>query len=229
MDGYLSGWVALRGTAGGSIRAQLRGVAEVRRNAGQARQMKDARVNGRSKCLRRICEASYEIVCTHPDGEFRVTPNLATGSRHFAYGPYGTSFGKRRPTRPAHARIFPLTRLIGISSHLRDAAQTRLDTSPADPRSATQPERYPSMFARSRFAFRALPLVVAAASALLLLPAAHAADAALATQAGFRQMTVTASSADDKPAHFALYYPTPDAARVIPMGPFPQTVAINGA
>ncbi len=42
-------------------------------------------------------------------------------------------------------------------------------------------------------------------------------------------MTVTASSADDKPAHFALYYPTPDAARVIPMGPFPQTVAINGA
>ena len=42
-------------------------------------------------------------------------------------------------------------------------------------------------------------------------------------------MTVTASSADDKPAHFALYYPTPDAARVIPMGPFPQSVAINGA
>ena len=42
-------------------------------------------------------------------------------------------------------------------------------------------------------------------------------------------MTVTANSADDKPAHFALYYPTADAARVIPMGPFPQTVAINGA
>jgi predicted dienelactone hydrolase len=42
-------------------------------------------------------------------------------------------------------------------------------------------------------------------------------------------MTVSASGADDKPAHFALYYPTPDAARVIPMGPFPQTVAINGA
>ena len=85
------------------------------------------------------------------------------------------------------------------------------------------------MFARSRFAFRALPLVVAAACAALLLPAANAASAALATQAGFRQMTVTASGADDKPAHFALYYPTPDAARVIPMGPFPQTVAINGA
>ena len=42
-------------------------------------------------------------------------------------------------------------------------------------------------------------------------------------------MTVAASSAVAKPAHFALYYPTPDAARVIPMGPFPQTVAINGA
>ena len=42
-------------------------------------------------------------------------------------------------------------------------------------------------------------------------------------------MTVTANMADGKPAHFALYYPTPDAPRVIPMGPFPQTVAINGA
>jgi predicted dienelactone hydrolase len=85
------------------------------------------------------------------------------------------------------------------------------------------------MFARSFFAFRAVPLVVAAACTLLLRPAANAADATLAAQAGFRQMTVTASSADAKPAHFALYYPTSDAARVIPMGPFPQTVAINGA
>ncbi len=42
-------------------------------------------------------------------------------------------------------------------------------------------------------------------------------------------MTVAATSADGKPAHFALYYPTSDAARVIPFGPFPQTVAINGA
>jgi predicted dienelactone hydrolase len=85
------------------------------------------------------------------------------------------------------------------------------------------------MFARSISSFRALPLVVAATCVALLLPAAHAADAALATQAGFRQMTVAAHSADAKPAHFALYYPTLDAARVIPMGPFPQTVAINGA
>ena len=82
------------------------------------------------------------------------------------------------------------------------------------------------MFARSVFAFRAFPLVVAVACVALLLPAANVASAA---EAGFRQMTVTASSADDKPAHFALYYPTPDVARVIPMGPFPQTVAINGA
>ena len=77
------------------------------------------------------------------------------------------------------------------------------------------------MFVRPLFAFRALPLVIAAAYALLLQPAANA------TEAGFRQMTVAASSADDKPAHFALYYPTPDAARVIPMGrsrrPWPST------
>jgi predicted dienelactone hydrolase len=79
------------------------------------------------------------------------------------------------------------------------------------------------MFTHSIFGFRALPLVIAVASALLLLPAANAAEA------GFRQMTVTAKNADNKPARFALYYPTPDAARVIPMGPFPQTVAINGA
>lgn len=79
------------------------------------------------------------------------------------------------------------------------------------------------MFARFTFGFRTVPLVMAVACAALLQPAASA------TEAGFRQMTVAASSADDKPAHFALYYPTSDAARVIAMGPFPQTVAINGA
>ena len=63
---------------------------------------------------------------------------------------------------------------------------------------------------------------MAAASFALALPAARAAEA------GFRQMTV-ARAAEEKPAHFALYYPTSDSARVIPMGPFPQTVAINGA
>ncbi len=79
------------------------------------------------------------------------------------------------------------------------------------------------MFALSIFSFRALPLVIAVACIAMLPPAVNAAEA------GFRQMTVAASSADGKPAHFALYYPTPDAARVIPMGPFPQSVAINGA
>jgi hypothetical protein len=49
MDGYLSGWVALRGSAGRSIQARLRGVAEVRRNADKARGMKDVRVNGPSR------------------------------------------------------------------------------------------------------------------------------------------------------------------------------------
>jgi predicted dienelactone hydrolase len=78
------------------------------------------------------------------------------------------------------------------------------------------------MFAPSIFGYRALQLVMAVASALLQ-PVANA------TEAGFRQMAVPAKSADDKPAHFALYYPTLDAARVIPMGPFPQTVAINGS
>jgi predicted dienelactone hydrolase len=79
------------------------------------------------------------------------------------------------------------------------------------------------MFARSIAGFRTLPLVMAMACVGLLSPAANAAEA------GFRQMTVAASTADAKPATFVLYYPTPDAARVIPMGPFPQTVAINGA
>jgi len=79
------------------------------------------------------------------------------------------------------------------------------------------------MLARFIFGFRAPQLVMAVASALLLQPAANAAEA------GFRPMTVATNSADDKPAHFALYYPTSDAPRVIPMGPFPQTVAINGA
>ncbi|MBU0589902.1 MAG: dienelactone hydrolase [Gammaproteobacteria bacterium] len=79
------------------------------------------------------------------------------------------------------------------------------------------------MFAPSIFDIRFFPIVVAATCVGLLQPAVHAAEA------GFRQMTVAASGAADKPAHFALYYPTPDAARVIPMGPFPQIVAINGA
>jgi predicted dienelactone hydrolase len=78
------------------------------------------------------------------------------------------------------------------------------------------------MLAHSIFGFRALALIVAVTGTLLLQPTVRAAEA------GFRQMTVAGNKGDDKPARFALYYPTPDAARVIPMGPFPQTVAING-
>ena len=59
----------------------------------------------------------------------------------------------------------------------------------------------------------------------MVQPAANAADAANASEAGFRHMTVTGNVADNKPAQSALYYPTPDAARVIPMGPLQQTVA----
>ncbi|MRD46304.1 dienelactone hydrolase [Caenimonas koreensis] len=77
------------------------------------------------------------------------------------------------------------------------------------------------MSTRSLTSFSALPLVIAAAC-LGAQPAANA------SEAGYRQMTVTARAAADKPAHFALYYPATSAARVIPMGPFPQTVAING-
>ncbi len=78
------------------------------------------------------------------------------------------------------------------------------------------------MFAVFPHGLRGRFLVKAAGCFALLLSSAHA------TEAGFRQMTVAGNTADVKPAHFALYYPTPDAARVIPMGPFPQTVAING-
>lgn len=78
------------------------------------------------------------------------------------------------------------------------------------------------MRAHSNPARRVLPLVIAATCMVLALPAASAAEA------GFRQVTVT-RAADEKPAHFALYYPTAEMARAIPMGPFPQTVAINGA
>jgi predicted dienelactone hydrolase len=79
------------------------------------------------------------------------------------------------------------------------------------------------MPALSALGLRALPFVMAVACLSLLQPAADAAEV------GFRQITVAAGGVNEKPAHFALYYPTPDAARVIPMGPFPQAVAIHGA
>jgi predicted dienelactone hydrolase len=108
---------------------------------------------------------------------------------------------------------------------VRDIPKTCPDTSFASPFSTTPHQKYPPMPARPLSVFRTLPFVITVASALLMRPAANAAGA---VDAGFRQMTVPANNAGDKPSHFALYYPTPDAARVIPMGPFPQTVAING-
>lgn len=78
------------------------------------------------------------------------------------------------------------------------------------------------MFAPSISRFRALPFVMALTGIALLHTAAQA------TEAGFRQLTVAANGTDGKPGHAALYYPTADAARVIPMGPFLQNVAING-
>lgn len=78
------------------------------------------------------------------------------------------------------------------------------------------------MSPRSIDCFRALPLVLALAGIALLHTATHA------TEAGFRQLAVAASGAENKPARAALYYTTDDAARLIPMGPFPQHVAING-
>lgn len=79
------------------------------------------------------------------------------------------------------------------------------------------------MFAHTITGLRALPYVMALTGIALLQPAAQA------TEAGFRQLIVTANSTDGKPGRAVLYYPTQDTARVIPMGPFPQTVAINGA
>ncbi|MFN4361585.1 MAG: alpha/beta hydrolase family protein [Hylemonella sp.] len=79
------------------------------------------------------------------------------------------------------------------------------------------------MLPRSISGFRVLSYVLALAGIALLHTAAQATDA------GFRQLAVKASDTDGKPARAVLYYPTADAARVIPMGPFTQHVAINGA
>lgn len=78
------------------------------------------------------------------------------------------------------------------------------------------------MSAPSISGLRALPYVLALLGLALLHTAAQAAEA------GFRQLTVAANGTEGKPGHAALYYPTADTARVIPMGPFPQNVAING-
>jgi predicted dienelactone hydrolase len=62
-----------------------------------------------------------------------------------------------------------------------------------------------------------------AASSLFL-----SASPALATDAGLRRFDAPARDSSQEPIHVALFYPTQDNARPIPMGPFTPTVAING-
>lgn len=50
---------------------------------------------------------------------------------------------------------------------------------------------------------------------------------AMASQAGWRQITIPATTADPAPIVVALYYPTQAAARMTPMGPFNVNVAIQ--
>ena len=59
----------------------------------------------------------------------------------------------------------------------------------------------------------------------LLLTAAQA----LASQAGWRQITIPGTAADAAPIVAVLYYPTAGAARSITMGPFTVNVAIQAA
>lgn len=52
---------------------------------------------------------------------------------------------------------------------------------------------------------------------------------AMASQAGWRQITIPGTAADPAPIVAALYYPTQAAARTVPMGPFSVNVAIQAA
>lgn len=54
------------------------------------------------------------------------------------------------------------------------------------------------------------------------------ASPALATDAGLRRFDAPAQNSSQEPIHVALFYPTQDHAKPIPMGPFTPTVAING-
>ncbi|MBI5792359.1 MAG: dienelactone hydrolase [Rhodocyclales bacterium] len=70
---------------------------------------------------------------------------------------------------------------------------------------------------------RSLHVIFGIATLLLL-----ATGPALATEAGLRQFDARAQSSGQEPVHVALFYPTQDSARSIPMGPFTPAVAING-
>lgn len=66
------------------------------------------------------------------------------------------------------------------------------------------------------------------AKAALILAALLAVGPALATEAGMRRFVAPAQSSSQEAINVALFYPTQDAAKSIPMGPFAPTVAING-
>lgn len=61
-----------------------------------------------------------------------------------------------------------------------------------------------------------------------ILAALLAAGPTLATEAGLRQFDAPARSSSQEAIRVALFYPTQDGARSIPMGPFTPKVAING-
>ena len=66
------------------------------------------------------------------------------------------------------------------------------------------------------------------AKAGLIVAALLVAGSALATEAGLRRFVAPAQSSSQESINVALFYPTQDGAKPIPMGPFTPTVAING-
>ena len=70
---------------------------------------------------------------------------------------------------------------------------------------------------------RRTQFLILALSALLA-----AAQAATASQAGFRRIDIPASAPGAAPTVVALYYPTQDVERTVNMGPFTQRVAMGG-
>jgi predicted dienelactone hydrolase len=77
------------------------------------------------------------------------------------------------------------------------------------------------MSMQTKLVQRGFGAVLAAASLLM------AASPAWATEAGFRRFDAP-SQGSQEAIHVALFYPTQDSARAVPMGPFTPTVAING-
>ena len=66
------------------------------------------------------------------------------------------------------------------------------------------------------------------AKAGLILAALLAAGPALATEAGLRRFVAPAKGSVQELINVALFYPTQDGAKPVPMGPFTPIVAING-